>query len=65
MTRPDPSHSAWRKSTHSDAEQATCVEVAQQDHRIAVRDSMDPDGPRLSLSGPAWRAFLSGIKSRA
>ena len=37
----------WRKSSHSGSN--GCVEVAQGDDQIAVRDSKDPSGPMLYL----------------
>jgi hypothetical protein len=30
---------------------------------IAVRDSKDPDGPRLHFDAPEWGAFLGAIKA--
>lgn len=29
---------------------------------VAVRDSTDPDGPRLAFSAGDWRAFLRQVK---
>jgi hypothetical protein len=54
----------WRKSTRStDPSIAACVEVAAADRRRAVRDSKNPNGPRLSFSVGEWRAFVTAIKS--
>lgn len=40
-----------------------CVEVAgTPDAAIAVRDSKDPDGPRLAFTADDWRAFLRQVK---
>lgn len=52
----------WRKSARS-ANGVHCVEVAPAEHAIAVRDSKDPDGPRLAFGDPAWAAFVGRIKS--
>jgi hypothetical protein len=41
------------------------VEVATVDQVIAVRDSKDPDGPRLRFSPAAWNTFTAGIKRSA
>jgi hypothetical protein len=52
----------FSKSSHSGGEGGDCVECAPlrgPDHAVVVRDSKDPDGPRLHFSADAWRAFLS------
>jgi hypothetical protein len=48
----------WRKSTQS--LNGDCVEVAALPDGVAVRDSKNPDGPRLEFTRSEWRAFLSG-----
>ena len=50
----------WRKSSHSGNN--GCVEVAQCDDQIAVRDSKDPSGPMLLFTPLEWRAFLAGVR---
>jgi len=40
------------------------VEVAQiPASAVAVRDSKDPDGPRLVVAPDEWRAFVAGVKA--
>ncbi|WP_021595351.1 DUF397 domain-containing protein [Actinomadura welshii] len=53
----------WRKSGHSDHQGGDCVEVADLAAAIGVRDSKDPDGPRLTLSKAAWGTLTADIKS--
>lgn len=54
----------WRKSTRSgDPSIGTCVEVASISGGRAIRDSKDPDGPRLSLSVGGLRGLISSIKA--
>jgi Domain of unknown function (DUF397) len=53
----------WRKSTYSDV--GDCVEVAGIAPVVAVRDSKDPEGPRLALSAAEWTAFARRIKDGA
>ncbi|MDL4775470.1 DUF397 domain-containing protein [Actinomadura xylanilytica] len=53
----------WRKSSRSDHQGGACVEVASLTAVIGVRDSKDPDGPRLAFSTADWRAFTRQIKS--
>jgi hypothetical protein len=51
----------WRKSTHSTGN-GECVEAASSRGDIAVRDSKQPDGPKVRYSEPAWRSFLAATK---
>jgi hypothetical protein len=49
---------AWRKSSHSHSS-GECVEVAVfPSGFVGVRDSKDPDGPRLMVSRHAFGALL-------
>ncbi|MEU8261159.1 DUF397 domain-containing protein [Micromonospora sp. NPDC048999] len=52
----------WRKSSRSDNNGGACVEVADLDKNILVRDSKDPSGPTLRFGNRAWSAFVSGLK---
>ena len=53
----------WRKASYSGSNGGGCVEVARTpDTAIAVRDSKDPDGPRLAFTPDDWRAFLRQVK---
>jgi len=48
----------WVKSSYSNAQGGDCIEV--DTHRPGtVRDSKDPDGPRLRFTPTAWAAFVS------
>ncbi|WP_089158173.1 DUF397 domain-containing protein [Micromonospora sp. NBS 11-29] len=49
----------WHKSSRSC--QGNCVEVSMTSPLVCVRDSKDPDGPELRISGDAWRRFLTGM----
>jgi hypothetical protein len=53
----------WRKSRRCDS--SSCVEVAYDGHRVAVRDGKDGEGPRLTFAVTAWRSFVLWIESRA
>jgi hypothetical protein len=54
----------WRRSSYSGNGGNTCVEVAGNlPGVVAVRDSKDPEGPRLALSPAQWRAFAAGVKT--
>lgn len=49
--------SEWRKSSYSGTE-TDCVEVGRS---IGIRDSKAPSH-HISLSAPAWSAFLAAAK---
>jgi len=63
MTAPNLSAVAWRKSSRSGHEGGQCVEVAEAGLVVAVRDSKDPDGPKLTFGPADWRAFTGHIKA--
>jgi uncharacterized protein DUF397 len=55
----------WRKSSRSNSSGDACVEVAALDGNIGVRDSKNPDGPKLIVSAATWRTFTHHIKNSA
>ncbi|MDI9831954.1 DUF397 domain-containing protein [Streptomyces sp. KAU_LT] len=61
IRKPAPKDTAapeWTKSSYSTPDGPDCVEVAPTPDHILVRDSKDPDGPRLTLTPTTWTAFL-------
>lgn len=59
----DLSHARWRKSSFS-GNTGNCVEVAQNVPGIvALRDSKDPDGPRLIFTLEGWRSFAARVRA--
>uniref|UniRef100_UPI0033C513FD DUF397 domain-containing protein n=1 Tax=Spirillospora sp. NPDC047279 TaxID=3155478 RepID=UPI0033C513FD len=63
MTSPDRRHLRWRKSSYTGSAAQDCVEVARADEReVAVRDSKDPDGPMLMLTGGQWETLLRACR---
>jgi hypothetical protein len=52
----------WRKSSYSGNGGGNCVEVALVAGGIAVRDSKNPDGPRLIFTPAEWEAFTAGVR---
>ena len=53
----------FRKSTFSNGQGGSCVEVADLDNGgRAVRDSKDQTGPVLLFTASEWDAFLAGVK---
>ncbi len=54
----------WCKSSYSNANGGQCVEVARNlPGVVAVRDSKDPDGPKLIFGLDQWLAFTGGVKA--
>mgnify|MGYP001158990921 CR=1 FL=1 len=49
----------WFKSSYSSNEGGACVEVAVSPGAVHVRDSKDPDGPRLTVTPEAWASFVA------
>ncbi|MBQ1092301.1 DUF397 domain-containing protein [Streptomyces sp. B93] len=55
----------WIKSSYSTSSGPDCVEVATPDEtQVLVRDSKNPDGPRLTLAPTTWATFLSYASGR-
>ena len=54
---------SWRKSSYSSNGGGNCVEVAGNlPGVVAVRDSKDPQGSKLTFATGAWSEFIKGIK---
>jgi Domain of unknown function (DUF397) len=51
----------WRKATRSVGNGA-CLEVVSVNRRIAVRDSVNPDGAFLKYPAGSWQEFTARIK---
>lgn len=51
----------WRKASHS-ASNGGCVEVADRDSRVLVRDTQDRAGPVLKFTPDAWCRFADQVK---
>jgi Domain of unknown function (DUF397) len=62
MTDPAPSVPNWRKATASQGSQG-CVELAKVRGVVGIRDSKNPEGPKLFIDGEVWRD-LAGRVSR-
>ncbi|TQM71200.1 uncharacterized protein DUF397 [Actinomadura hallensis] len=52
----------WKKARQSDDQGGACVEVARFPQAVAIRDSKNPDGPKLLLTPDAFRAILNDLK---
>ncbi len=70
QTYADPARAAeqltgahWHKSSYSGTD-GNCVEVATNlPGLVAIRDSKDPEGPKLVVSRAAWRELIRWLKT--
>ena len=53
--------STWRTSSYSGPNGGECVEVAATG-AVLVRDTADRNGPVLTFTAEAWRAFTATIR---
>ena len=54
----------WRKASYSGGNGGECVEVASTSKPlIAVRDSKDPNGPRLAFTPSMWQSFVQRVRN--
>ncbi|TDD32103.1 DUF397 domain-containing protein [Actinomadura sp. KC06] len=54
----------WRKSTHSGANEGNCVELANLNGHIAIRDSKSPHTGHLALTHQTFAALLTHLTSK-
>jgi hypothetical protein len=53
----------WTKASYSTSSGGNCVEVTRTPEMVVgVRDSKDPDGPRLAFGTADWAAFTRSVK---
>ena len=58
----DLTGATWRKSSRSGSNGGACVEVADAQSVIAVRDSKHPHHPHLTLTRHAFSHFANSLK---
>lgn len=56
-----PGGLVWRRSSKCDG--GACVEVAELDAVIMIRDSTEPDGDPIKISRDVWRDFISSLRT--
>ncbi|WP_250294351.1 DUF397 domain-containing protein [Streptomyces atroolivaceus] len=62
-TAPDPRKAVWRKSSYSNGEGGSCVEIADGlPGLVPVRDSKAPDGPALTFRAAHWTRFVEALR---
>ncbi len=62
MTNRSGPAEGWRRSSYSGTGN-NCVEAAALPGVVAVRDSKDPQGPKLAFTPDAWKTFTRHIKA--
>lgn len=62
MSTTDMTRAVWRKSTYT-GNTGNCVEVADLDSSVGVRDSKNPTGPALVFDREAFAAFIGATKA--
>ncbi|MDR3080282.1 MAG: DUF397 domain-containing protein [Streptomyces sp.] len=60
---PIPSE-AWFKSSYSGGTGNSCVEVADAQTTVGIRDSKQENGPVLLISMAVFTAFVKGVSGR-
>ncbi|MEO5876904.1 MAG: DUF397 domain-containing protein [Streptosporangiaceae bacterium] len=55
----------WRKSSHSDTQGNSCVEVAALPGAVGLRDSKDVTAGHQTVSREAFARLVNRIKSRS
>ncbi|MGW6317562.1 DUF397 domain-containing protein [Streptomyces sp. NPDC055099] len=56
--------SAWFKSSYSNDSGGSCVEIAELDSQVGIRDSKVKSGPALVVPAAAWSSFVELVRSQ-
>jgi hypothetical protein len=52
----------WRKASYSGSGGGNCVEVADSEPAVLVRDTTNRDGSTLTFSAEAWGRFTASLR---
>ncbi|MFF0521836.1 DUF397 domain-containing protein [Actinomadura nitritigenes] len=58
----DLTTATWRKASRSASNGGECVELASAAGVVAVRDSKDPDGPKLVVRSDEFATLMAALK---
>ncbi|TDB86682.1 DUF397 domain-containing protein [Actinomadura sp. KC216] len=61
MNTPELTQSTWRKSNHSGGHEGNCIEVADLNGHIGIRDSKSPHTGHLALSRQDFATLLTRL----
>ncbi|WP_406362423.1 DUF397 domain-containing protein [Streptomyces sp. NBC_01579] len=60
----DSPEGAWTKSSFSGGGSGSdCLEVLKIDGGVLLRDSKNPNGPKIALWNTEYAAFVQGVKA--
>jgi len=63
ITRNMAALGGWRKSSYSNPDGGSCVEVLDgHPSGVPVRDSKQPHGPALVFPAASWSSFVTAVK---
>jgi hypothetical protein len=60
---PNLTQAVWYKSSRSGGNGGNCVEVANLDDAVAVRDSKHPDNGVLVFAKADWTVFVDAVRA--
>ncbi|MFB7184174.1 DUF397 domain-containing protein [Streptomyces sp. NPDC056230] len=63
MNRP-PTSPQWRKSSYSNGTGGECVEFADLQSTVGVRDSKQPHGPHIAVRHNTWARFVASLRTQ-
>lgn len=53
----------WRKASRSKEDGSNCIEMAEFPGAVVIRDSKDPDGPKIFVSRDDFQYLVEVLKS--
>lgn len=59
----DLTKAVWRKASRSTVQNDNCVEIAGVSDAVAIRDSKDPNGPKLTMKRNDFKRFTETLKN--
>ncbi|MEU7297731.1 DUF397 domain-containing protein [Streptomyces exfoliatus] len=64
MTSKIPPRLQWTKSSYSNGSGGECLECAQAETEIFIRDSKSIHRPAISMHAASWQAFIDSLLAR-
>ncbi|MFD3534533.1 DUF397 domain-containing protein [Streptomyces sp. NPDC058664] len=57
-------HLHWNKSSYSNGSGGECLECAQTETKIFIRDSKSIQGPAISMHPAPWQTFVDSLSAQ-